>query len=391
MPFLKLAPERVNIDVAKAMAFVEQNHGVSRFAQVREIATAALGKAKLTPTEYFQYGVFDPRLSRSQKARFFSERSNAEFNRILSPPELGAMPGLLRDKVLLGQVLNGFGLPVPEILALYSPDGRYGRLNTLMTADDIGHHFRTTEVWPQFGKPTVAGQGIGAASFIGYAEDTGMLILGSGEEVPLDTFATLIVRNFPQGYVLQPFLRQDPRAEALTGPAVGVLRVVTVATSDGPELLYAVWKFPGADAMSDGVQDGAGPPGMAYVDPDTACVTEAFFGDRITGQDGAISPVTGAKLAGAEVPFFEQCVQLAGDAHKVIPTHGIIGWDMILGTDGPVIGEANPNPFHMMVQRALGRPLDDERYFAVLERANAHRDSRRALAKQMGRLAPWRA
>ena len=373
------------------MAIVERRHGVGRYTQLREIAAGALGRSKLTPTEYYQYGVFRPDLTRQQKAGFFSDRSNAAFNRDLSPPELGAVPGVMRDKGLCGILLRGYGYPVPKTLALFSVDGRYGRRNALSSAKDIVDFLRATDTWPMFCKPTSAGQGIGAASLTGLTPDGAKITFGDDRVVPIDDFAREIEKNFPRGFAFQELCQQDPAIEAVTGPAVGVVRITTVLTLDGPEFLYGTWKFPGVGAMSDGVQAGAGPTGMGYIDPETARITGAHFGDRISGEDGAVSPVTGAAIVGTEVARFKDCVALGVDAHSVFPTHGIVGWDMIVTASGPLIGEANPNPFHMVVQRSLGRPWDDPDLLATLEKAKAHRDWRRAEAKRLGGMAPWSA
>lgn len=380
MTFLKTRKFNKPLDLRKAVATVENRFGVSRYRQVAEIVRLALGAPKISVREYYELGAYNPELDWKTRSYILSDASSTILNRRLSPNALGAIAGVMRDKVLCGTILAAAGFPVPAMRALYSADGRYGRLADLRTPEEIAGWLSANDDWPIFGKPVNGSLGIGSASFIDCAGDE--LVTGAGQTVSAIEFARDIARLFPQGYLFQEYQFQHPEAVRLIGEAVGAFRIVTLRTADGIGVFYIVWKMPGLGSMANGVQANTGPSGMALVDRATGEITAAHFGDRLFGQDGATSPVTGARLVGARVPHFGEAVALAQEAHKLFPTHGVIGWDIHLRPDGPVIGEANPNPYHRIHQSASGRPIElpDQRAMlrAALDRvARRRRDARR--------------
>ena len=53
-----------------------------------------------------------------------------------------------------------------------------------------------------------------------------------------------VARLYPRGWLIQEQLRQPPDIEALIGPGIGTVRLVTLWEAEGPTVLYAVWRHP---------------------------------------------------------------------------------------------------------------------------------------------------
>ena len=81
--------------------------------------------------------------------------------------------------------------------------------------------------------------------------------------------------------------------------------------------------------------------------------------DRETGQLGAVydrnniarimepistHPVTGETIDGFQLPHWEEAVELAIEAHGTLPKIALVGWDIGLTPEGPVIIEGNSTP-----------------------------------------------
>ena len=387
MPFLKTETANKGIDFAKAMPLVEREYGVSRYKQLREIARLAAAGPRFAPNEYYTLGAFSPEVPFQEKMEFFSKRRSIRINRAMSPADLGAMPLLMRDKLASGVLLSEYGFPVPKHVGAYAPDGRYGGAARMRNAQEIAMFLKNNDRWPLFGKPNVSSFAIGAASYLGTEGED--LIIGNQSRVPLDAFARDIIDLFPQGYVFQEFAWQHQDAEAIAGGAVGVVRLVTLRTEDGIGLYYALWRLPGRGAMSDGAQPNAGPTGRAEINPETGEIRSAHFGDRLFGADARVSPVTGAQLVGAKVPFFREAVSMTVDAHEVFPTHGLVGWDIIIGREGPMIGEANPNPGHFLLHDATGRAIQSRAKKELARAALEFAQKRRADSRKKGVIRFW--
>lgn len=64
------------------------------------------------------------------------------------------------------------------------------------------------------------------------------------------------------------------------------------------------------------------------------------------GHSGTISrhPETGIEFKDFKIPFYKESVQLAISAAEKIPQLKIVGWDIAIQPDGPIIIEGNSRP-----------------------------------------------
>jgi hypothetical protein len=78
-------------------------------------------------------------------------------------------------------------------------------------------------------------------------------------------------------------------------------------------------------------------------------------------------PATGAEIAGRTLPDWPAAVALAERAHAVaFADYTLVGWDIGLTEDGPVLIEGNSKPGVLMPQRAARRGLGEGRYGALI-------------------------
>jgi hypothetical protein len=218
---------------------------------------------------------------------------------------------------------------------------------------------------PIFGKPIDASRSVGAASFISLDGTT--LTLGDGTKTSVSAIAAEIARDYPKGYLFQSLLRPHPQMERLCGPIVGTLRIVTLVGQNGPEPLYAVLKMPGPGAMVDGWASGRN--GMALVDLATGTLIRGQMATNPAGTDQDTNPITGMRLPGAALPDWDRAVEIAKDAHALLTDTGMVGVDVILSDQGPVINELNSNPLASLYQRSSGRGLLNPEFKARFQEA----------------------
>jgi glutathione synthase/RimK-type ligase-like ATP-grasp enzyme len=57
-----------------------------------------------------------------------------------------------------------------------------------------------------------------------------------------------------------------------------------------------------------------------------------------------VHPMTGERIEGFQLPFWKESVELALRAHETLPTIALVGWDIALTAEGPVIIEGNSTP-----------------------------------------------
>jgi len=376
MAVFKLASLPRDLDLAQSMAWVARHHGKSQWRQLAEITRLMAGPARLTAQDYYKLALFRAEIGLAGARAYQGDRASTRMNLALSPPPTGQW-ALLANKLLTGHVLAGAGLPVPVNLAYHAAAGGVPGLPALPDAAAVADWLRHADL-PVFGKPVDGSLAIGAASFLARTGD--LIRLGDGRDLPADLLADEITRHFPRGYLFQALTRQHPGAEALNGVAVGTLRVVTLWGADGPRGLYCVQKLPAKGAMIDGHTLSA--HALAHVEPETGRLIRVQNMYEMNLRTTDTAPATGAPLAGVILPQVPQAVRLCETAHRLFPTHGLFGFDVHLAAEGPLIGEVNTTPFHMLYQRAADRPLLNPDFAPRLAEARTATEARIAARRQ---------
>lgn len=77
-----------------------------------------------------------------------------------------------------------------------------------------------------------------------------------------------------------------------------------------------------------------------------------------------VHPSTGAPITGRILPCWTELQALVTRAHGLLPTLGIIGWDVAITPKGPVLIEGNVSPCALASQMACGTPLGRTAYVA---------------------------
>ena len=68
-------------------------------------------------------------------------------------------------------------------------------------------------------------------------------------------------------------------------------------------------------------------------------------------------PITGAPVTGRVLPFWPQVLELAIAAHRQVPQRVLVGWDIAITEEGPMLIEGNSMPDTIFPQRIYRRPI----------------------------------
>jgi hypothetical protein len=317
-----------------------------------EVMLLARGPGKLTANDYFLQGAWRPGLTWAERRAFIGSKPNAALNVALNPPPNQAFNHLTRDKLASERLFKAAGLPMPETVAVASETDPGDGLCWLAGPDAILDFLRQAGTLPCFGKPVHGSVGMGAVRLERLDEDD-LLHLGDGRTVSPESLAAEIWSAHSKGFMFQEIVHPHPSLARLIGSVIGTMRVVTINAGTGPEVLYVNHKTPGVGATVD---SASGPMGC-YVAVETASGRVLRLQDRrwLGGTDAAVNPVTGVAMVGEVLPDFQAAVDIALRAHACIPERGILGIDLMLGQDGPVLVEVNSSPFHSSYQTSFAR------------------------------------
>lgn len=368
------APEKPSNPANSMIVRVARERGVSPFKQFAQIVSLCRKVNGLDADEYYGMGVFEPDLSASQRREFVGRKGNLRLNRSLTHMKAPAVRGVVGSKLMLEALLRDFGLPTTRTDAIFHPTDEYGARRVLRTVDDVADFIRKEAEFPLFAKPARGSLSVGSALLESFDDARDALILGNGASVAVETFAAEVINEHSKGFLFQQAVRQHPEMSRMAGATLGSVRVVTIAGEDGPQTLYTVWKLPAPTAMSDNAwQDGSI---IAHVDHQTGRVLEARRGTDLAIEVIDTHPASGLSMPGFELPFWQDVIRTAEKAHGLFPYTGVLGWDIGISTEGPVILEANDNPFHMLYQRATGQGILNPGFLSAFEAVRARNAER---------------
>ncbi|TVR47043.1 MAG: hypothetical protein EA386_08595 [Rhodobacteraceae bacterium] len=354
------APPTLTDPANSMIVNVARQSGISPLRQFAQIIALRGKRNGLSATEYYAMGVFNPELSAADRRCFVGRAGNRHLNRSMRVPGDKGITSFVENKLTLEAALRGIGLPTTSTQAVLSKSGAFGGMAHLHTEQDFRDFLRKDAEFPIFAKPAGGSLGVGAALLLAYDATQDMIELGSGKTVGLKTFVDEALGDHGKGLLLQKAVRQHQDMTRIAGPALGCIRVVTTSASDGPRTLYAIWKLPAPKAISDNSWQEGGM--LAEIDHATGKVQQVRKGEATGIEVLQRHPQTEEILQDITLPFADRITRIAEAAHALFPTLGLIGWDIGISQDGPVILEANGNPHHMLYQRATGQGILNDRF-----------------------------
>ncbi|RYE37621.1 MAG: hypothetical protein EOP21_13685, partial [Hyphomicrobiales bacterium] len=165
-------------------------------------------------------------------------------------------------------------------------------------------------------------------------------------------------------WIVQPRIDGDPELADLALNALPTVRIVTMFDEAGrPEVVSATFRCASDPAAHvDNMKAGGL---IAPVDLDTGTLGIACRG--YGGGDHAVHPATGGTIDGRPLPGWKAATDLVRHAHATtFADYVLIGWDVALTAEGPLLIEGNGKPGVLMPQRAARRGLGEGRYGQLL-------------------------
>jgi hypothetical protein len=377
---LTVARTQAELPLPLLMRQVAADYGKTYNQIMMDIAKAGFGPGKLSVAEYFDLRLFDDAgLAGADKKQFLGATAIRNSWMVANFDE--TWMGLIDNKLATTTLLAGFGFPVVPISAIYAPQLTTGKASfrVLRTVDDVRAFMADPANYPMFAKPTDSIQSLGSVSLVGFDAASGMLKKVVGKPVKLDDFIADVTANYEGRYLFQK--RLDPHAaiRAICGNRLATVRMVAINSKAGPEVLRAAWKIPAGENSADNFWRPANL--LAQLDLDTGIIKRVVSGKGLSQLEVQTHPDTGAAIVGFQLPHWDAAKALARDAMQIWQAVGLIGWDIAITDQGPVIVEPNMLPDLHLLQIADRQGMMDARFQAFL----TERKMAAAAAKAKGR------
>jgi hypothetical protein len=336
---------------------VREASGVPLHRQLRGMLQLS-SRLPAMPDNYYRYEFHRPdNLARASDYLHGHEVSSVLYEMLAVVDDPAGAP-TLADKVAFAERAQAHNLPVVPTLAMVE-HGEIVRTGDLPAAD-------------LFVKPLAGKRGAGADKWF-YQEEADAYHQGDGVVRREEFVRWLAGRSAGQALIVQPCLSNHPDLADLALNAVVTCRIVTMTDEDGrPEPVIATFRMP---ARRDAVVDNMHRGGIAAAVALDSGALGAASDYAVAGPSVRHSrhPVTGALIEGRKLPLWEQVREIVCLAHDSVQPRLLVGWDVSIGPDGPVLLEGNERPGVGGLQRLHETPLGAHRFGELL----AHHLTRR--------------
>ena len=152
--------------------------------------------------------------------------------------------------------------------------------------------------------------------------------------------------------LVEEALSQHEAVSRLYAGSINTVRLVTMTDDGGvPHLLYAALRMGSGGAVVDNFNHG----GMVIpVDPEKGTLTGVAVNK--SGEAFSAHPDTETVFDGYPLPDWEVCRALVFSAATKVPGIRLVGWDLALTPQGPVLVEGNHFPGHDIYQLVPQNP-----------------------------------
>jgi hypothetical protein len=302
------------MSMAECMQRAAQQTGAPPMQLTREYSRLAFGPGKISFEDYIKYRLFDDAwLQGAEKADFIGARRNRDL--VIDINYRHDWHGLLTNKLVSTSYLATYGLPVIAPLGIYAPGLTVASGDLLRTRDELRAFLLDESRYPLFGKPVESFQSLGALALLGCDAASGELIAVGKRRLKVDETLDDIEKHYGAGYLFQKMVKPHRDLIPRIGERLATVRILTIATPDGPKAFRAGWKIPAAGNVADNFWR----PGnmLAGLDFETGRVERVTSGVGFEMTDVTHHPDTGAELIGLVAPEWERMKATAeiGRAH----------------------------------------------------------------------------
>jgi hypothetical protein len=314
--------------------------------------------AGVLPPWYYIYELYDR--PRNRDARGFIYRWESKTGVLALLKELSPPFSIVSDKVSFAEQCRWFGIRTIPVLAV----ARNGRFEWKVDPSEAARDWFVKPIGGKGGKNIERWDYVGDGRYRG----VGGQVVQSAEII-----ARYTTESWAMPRLIQPRIVNHPGLRLLSNGALTTVRALTCLNEDGrAELIGAVMRMAvGANHVVDNLHAGGIAAGIDLETGELGPASNLGDDARLGWIDR--HPDSGAIISGFRLPCWEQLGPFAEHAHGGFSDRVLIGWDIAMTVDGPILVEANGAPDLDIMQRPFRRGLMKGRLAALLAHHVANR------------------
>jgi hypothetical protein len=172
-------------------------------------------------------------------------------------------------------------------------------------------------------------------------------------------------QSLKDDFLIQPRLANHPALDDISNGALATVRLLTCRNEQGrAEATNAAFRMAIGNSVVDNFHQGGLATAVNLATGEIGIASDIGIRPDVGWRD--THPVSGARFAGRILPHWPEVVALAVAAHEGFPERIVVGWDVAMLADGPMIIEGNGKPDLDIHQRAERGPAGESRIAHLL-------------------------
>jgi len=151
-----------------------------------------------------------------------------------------------------------------------------------------------------------------------------------------------VLKKCQKNYLVEDFIEQNDFLKKIFSKSVNTVRVLTYKDKEKIKVISLILKV---GISSTGYVDNIVRGGVPIaIDLGSGMLLKAHFYKNHDHIKYSKHPETKFEFQGKILPFFKEVKEIAINAHKLFPKSVVIGWDIAITENGPIIVEGNGLP-----------------------------------------------
>lgn len=332
--------KKVIHDIRRCWQGLEQNNS-ARLPKWRQLAEMTLLKLfrGIGPGSYLQSRFWRPEIPFSEK---WQGANRKEYNQLIDRWNTPQYQKTSQHKVVEKAILTLQQVPTPKFIAyLHAQSGVCASGASLKNFAEFEALCQTLVGYKICLKLV---EGFGGAGFSAFKVAQGPD--GVHFEHPFTGAVSTLqqwwqqAQQNPDGYIIEHYLEQHPDVAQFHPLSVNTVRIWLYQLPDRVEIACAYLRVGQKGSLVDNTTSG----GLyCPVDLETGKLKFGIF-SREPWQLLEKHPDSAVLISGVQLPFWQECVQIAGQALRAFPHVHIAGVDVAISKDGPRMIELNVRP-----------------------------------------------
>lgn len=249
---------------------------------------------------------------------------------------------LLDDKYVFNKWMKAHGVPVTNMLKMYSPK------------DEI----HASELEQFFGNSP----GIVIKPSANSAQGDGVAIINNKSEIK--DFTAGLEGSKKTSLLVEEKILQHKTIEAIYSHSVNTVRIDTLMDTDGEVYIISALLRVGRNGRK--VDNWSGSKGGIAISINLETGQLSLEGVDYYSKKYRFHPDTKVVFSGIQIPFWKQLRECVLKAAKALPGIASVGWDVAVTPDGPVIIEGNSDYTIQLMQAASGPHSENKNFVRII-------------------------